>query len=76
MVVGWDTPLRTVVGSTATELAENRRLRTVGELLGDYPHRYLEVDEVSSIADPIARNVRWHTTRISRLVTRARPRVG
>ncbi len=50
MGVGWDSRLGTVVGAKAAkELAEHLGVLTVGQLLGHYPRRYLDVDEVSSL---------------------------
>jgi ATP-dependent DNA helicase RecG len=52
MAVGWDTRLGTVVGAKgAKEAAENLGIHTVGQLLGHYPRRYLDVDEVSSLGE-------------------------
>ncbi len=51
MAVGWDTRLVSVVGKNAKELAENLDVHTVGQLLGHYPRRYLDVDEVSSLLE-------------------------
>ena len=49
--VSWDTPLRGVVGKVATLLAKELELNTVGELLGHYPRRLLDRNQVSSLHD-------------------------
>ena len=49
--VGWDAPLRGVVGTVAALLAKELELTTVGELLGHYPRRVLDRNQVSSIRD-------------------------
>ena len=49
--VSWDTPLRGVVGTLAAPLQKELGLRTVGELLGHYPRRFLDRNQVSSLQD-------------------------
>ena len=50
-LVGWDTRLTSVVGRLAKELDEHLGLRTVDDLLSHYPRAYLELDQVSSLAE-------------------------
>ncbi len=49
--VAWDTPLRGVVGTAASLLAKELEVTTVGELLGHYPRRFLDRNQVSSLQD-------------------------
>ena len=49
--VTWDSPLRPVVGSVAAPLQKQLGLTTVGELLGHYPRRFLDRNQVSSLRD-------------------------
>src|ERR671920_555718 len=49
--VSWDTPLRGVVGKVAPVLAKELQLTTVGELVGHYPRRFLDRNQVTSLGD-------------------------
>jgi ATP-dependent DNA helicase RecG len=49
--VGWETRLRGVIGRLAPELEEHLGLRTVGDLLSHYPRTFLELDQVSDLAE-------------------------
>ncbi len=50
-MVGWETRLTGVVGTVSRELEKSLGLRTVGDLLSHYPRAYLELGQVSSLAD-------------------------
>ena len=50
--VTWDTRLDGVVGAKAARpLADELGIRTAGDLLEHYPRRYVDVEEVSSLAE-------------------------
>ena len=50
--VSWDTPLRGVVGGkAAASLEKDLGLTTAGELLGHYPRRFLDRNQVSSLGE-------------------------
>ncbi len=51
MSVDWDTRLTGIVGTVVKELEKSLGLRTVGDLLSHYPRTYLELGQVSSLAD-------------------------
>ena len=48
-VVTWDSKLSTVAGSAASKIEKAFGYRTVGELLGHYPRRYVDKGSVSDL---------------------------
>ena len=67
--VGWDSRLPGVVGRVAAQLEKQLGMRTVGDLLSHYPRTFLELGEVSSLADLVEGELVSLVAEVSRATT-------
>src|SRR3954452_4936035 len=64
--ISWDAKLETVAGKPATKIGKAFGYRTVGDLLGHYPRRYVDK---GSLSDMVGVEPDEHVTVVGRLVS-------
>src|SRR6187401_905297 len=66
--IGWGARLATVAGKHAPKIEKAFGYRTVGDLLGHYPRRWVERGSLSDLGDPRDLGADVHVTVVGRVV--------